>query len=352
MADRWQPAELEAFATALFAAAGFDQEKAAVTARLLVAADTMGHTTHGLQLAGPYLDDARNRRIPVTGEPEVVAQTPATLVWDGRYLPGLWLTDKAMGEAIERARKLGVGVVSIRRSHHIGCLATFLERATDQGMMAMVISSDPSVVSVAPFGGTRPVMTPNPMAVGIPTDADPILIDISASITTNGLSARMAAEGRRAPQSWYVDAGGRPTDDPAVVTAKPPGAILPIGGTDHGHKGYGLGLMIEALTQGLSGLGRSGTPVQWGAAVFVQVFDPAAFGGARAFAHELGWLRRSCEGSPPMQGFEKVRLPGDAALARRRKALAQGIELYPGIIERLRREAALLGVPVPAGLAG
>ncbi len=351
MAERWQPQQLEAFASALFTAAGFDAEKAEVTARLLVAADMMGHTTHGLQLAGPYLDDARNRRIPVTGEPEVVMQTPATLVWDGRYLPGLWLTDKAMGEAIDRARKVGVGVVSIRRSHHIGCLAAFLERATSQGLMTMVISSDPSVVSVAPYGGRGPVMTPNPMAIGIPTDGDPILIDISASITTNGLSGRMAAEGRRAPQPWYVDAEGRPTDDPAVITAKPAGAILPIGGTDHGHKGYGLGLMIEALTQGLSGLGRSGTPVQWGAAVFVQVFEPAAFGGTEAFTRELGFLRRSCEGTPPMQGFEKVRLPGDAALARRRKALAEGVELYPGIMQRLRREAEALGVPIPAALA-
>ncbi len=351
MAERWQPEQLEDFATALFAAAGLDAEKAATTARLLVAADLMGHTTHGLQLAGAYLDHARDGRMTVAGEPEVVMQTPATLLWDGRYLPGLWLTDKAMGEAIVRARNVGVGVVSIRRSHHIGCLAVFLERATREGLMAIVASSDPSVMSVAPFGGSRPVMTPNPMAIGIPTDADPILIDISASITTNGLSARMAAEGRRAPQAWYVGSDGRPTDDPAAIATTPPGAILPIGGLDHGHKGYGLGLTIEALTQGLSGLGRSGAPTQWGAAVFVQVLEPAAFGGVDAFAQEIGWLRRSCEATPPMQGVEKVRLPGDAAQARRRKALAAGVELYPGIMARLRRDAEALGVAVPEPLA-
>jgi LDH2 family malate/lactate/ureidoglycolate dehydrogenase len=352
MGERWQPQQLEEFARALFAASGFDDDKAEVTARLLVAADLMGHTTHGLQLAGAYLDHARDGRMPVTGEPEVVMQTPATLLWDGRYLPGLWLTDRAVGEAIARARAVGVGAVSIRRSHHIGCLAVFLERATRQGLMAIVASSDPSVVSVAPYGGRRPVMTPNPMAIGIPTDADPILIDISASITTNGLSNRMAAEGKRAPQAWYVDADGRPTDDPAVINTEPPGAILPIGGTDHGHKGYGLGLTIEALTQGLSGLGRSGSPTQWGAAVYVQVLEPAAFGGVEAFTHELGWLRRSCEGTPPMTGVEKVRLPGDAAQARRRKALAEGVELYPGIMARLRRDAEALGIAVPQPLGG
>ena len=96
---------------------------------------------------------------------------------------------------------------------------------------------------MAPYGGSRPVMTPNPMAIGIPTDGDPILIDISASITTNGLSNRLARRGQAGAAAWYVDADGRPTDDPAVINTNPPGAILPIGGLDHGHKGYGLGLI-------------------------------------------------------------------------------------------------------------
>jgi LDH2 family malate/lactate/ureidoglycolate dehydrogenase len=195
-------------------------------------------------------------------------------------------------------------------------------------------------------------MTPNPVAIGIPTDGAPILIDISASITTNGLSARLAAEGRRAPDAWYLDAAGRPSDDPAVLNGDPAGVILPIGGLDHGHKGYGLGLTIEALTQGLSGFGRADAPTAWGAAVLVQVLDPAAFGGRTAMLRQTGWLRRACETSPPIPGVGAVRLPGDAARARREAALARGLDLYPGIVDRLRLEAGRLGVPMPAPLAG
>jgi L-lactate dehydrogenase len=350
--ERYAHGDLVALAQALFAAVGFDAEKAEATARLLVAADLMGHTTHGLQLAGPYLDAARAGTLRVTGEPERIAETPATSTWDGRSLPGLWLTERAVEAALAKARAVGIGAVAIRRSHHIGCLAVFLERATEAGMMAIVASSDPSVASVTPFGGRRAVMTPNPVAIGIPTDTAPILIDISASITTNGLSARLAAEGRRAPGPWYLDAEGRPTDDPAVLNADPPGVILPIGGLDHGHKGYGLGLVIETLTQGLAGFGRAEAPTGWGASVYVQVLDPAAFGGREAMLRETGWLRRACEATPAMPGVEDVRLPGDAARARRAAALAEGVELYPGIMARLRREAELLGVPVPAPLAG
>jgi LDH2 family malate/lactate/ureidoglycolate dehydrogenase len=345
--ERYAADDLVTFARGLFAAAGFDADKAEATARLLVAADLMGHTTHGLQLAGPYLDAARAGTLRVTGEPEKIAETPAALTWDGRFLPGLWLTERAVETALGKARAVGLGAVAIRQSHHIGCLAVFLERATEAGMMAIVASSDPSVASVTPFGGRRAVMTPNPVAIGIPTDAAPILIDISASITTNGLSARLAAEGRRAPGPWYLDAEGRPTDDPAVLNADPPGVILPIGGLDHGHKGYGLGLTIEALTQGLSGYGRAEAPSDWGASVFVQVLDAAAFGGRDAMLRETGWLRRACEATPAIPGIERVRLPGDAARARRVAALANGIELYPGIMARLRREAETLGVPAP-----
>lgn len=352
MAERFRPEQLEAFTARLFAAVGLDADKAGVTARLLVAADLMGHTTHGLQLAGAYLDAARNGKMAVDGEPATVAETPATLVWDGGYLPGLWLTERAVAKAIGKARTVGSGTVVVRRSHHIGCLATFLETATDQGLMLILASSDPSVASVAPFGGRAPVMTPNPMAVGIPTDGEPILIDISASITTNGLSNRLAAEGRRAPGNWYVDAAGQPTDEPGVINATPAGAILPIGGLDHGHKGYALGLKIEALTQGLSGFGRAEQPSSWGASVFVQAFDPAALGGRDAFQAETGWLRRACAETQPIAGGPPVRLPGDAARARRELARRDGVELYPGIIDRLRREAGALGVPVPPALAG
>src|SRR5262249_53674022 len=149
--------------------------------------------------------------------PEVVSDRPAAVTWDGRSLPGVWLTAKALDLAAERARRYGLAAVAIRRSHHIACLAAYLRPATDQGLMALIASSDPASASVAPYGGRQPVFTPDPLAIGIPTDGDPILIDISASITTNGLTGRLQAEGRRFPGPWALDAEGRPSDDPAVL---------------------------------------------------------------------------------------------------------------------------------------
>lgn len=350
----FRAADLIEYATRLFGAAGCDGDKPAVIAAGLVEADLVGHTTHGLQLAPTYLGDLEAGRMNPRGEPEVVADRGAAVTWDGRRLPGVWLTTKAVDLAVERAPTYGVVTVVVRRSHHIGCLAAFLQRATDRGLMVTIASSDPAAATVAPFGGRKAVYTPDPLAIGIPTDGDPILIDISASITTNGMASRLRREGKRFPGLWAIDSAGRPTDDPEALFTDPPGALLPVGGIDHGHKGYGLALMVEALTQGLGGFGRAEGPTQWGASVFVQVIDPSAFGGADAFRRETGWLADSCRNSPPVPGVDAVRLPGQRGLERKRRALAEGVALHPGIMESLTPYAKKLNVasPQPAARAG
>jgi len=345
---RYRAADLVEYATRLFTAAGCDGDKPATIAAGLVEADLLGHNTHGLALAAAYLRDLANGAMTPRGEPEVVADRGAAITWDGRRLPGVWLAEKAVDLAADRAGTHGIAAVTIRRSHHIGCLAAFLQRVTDRGLMVIVACSDPAVATVAPFGGRKAVLTPDPIAIGIPTDGDPILIDMSASITTNAMSDRLRREGKRFPGPWALDASGRPTDDPGTLFTDPPGTILPTGGTDHGHKGYGLALMIEALTQGLSGFGRADAPKGWGASVFVQAIDPAAFGGTDEFRRQTGWTAAACRNNPPAPGFDAVRLPGQRGLDSKRRALVEGVSLYPGIMQALAPHAERLGVAPPA----
>ncbi|MGE0120002.1 MAG: Ldh family oxidoreductase [Dongiaceae bacterium] len=347
---RYRAADLVAFAAGLFAAAGCDGDKPQVMAELLVEADLMGHTTHGLQLTAPYLGEIEAGGMKTKGEPTVVSDRGAAVTWDGDTLPGVWLTARAIDLGIDRARTHGLCAVAIRRSHHIACLAAFLTRATDRGMMVTIASSDPADASVAPFGGLRAVFTPDPIAVGIPTGGAPILIDMSASITTNGMTNRLRKEGRRYPGSWAMTNRGEPTDDPNALFTDPPGTLLPSGGKDHGHKGYGLALMIEAMTQALSGHGRSDKPTGWGAGVFLQLFDPAAFGGSAAFLREAGWIADTCRSNPPAPGVSAVRLPGEQAQARKRAALKDGVALYPGIMDALRPWAEKMNVAPPKPL--
>ena len=343
---RFDAGELRAFAARVLHTAGMPRDKAAVVAEGLVEADLYGHSTHGLALLADYVEEIESGEMAVDGEPAVLASRGGAACWDARRLPGIWVTARALAEACRRADEFGLGAVAIRRSHHIGCLASFIEAPARRGHLVLVLSSDPSDEHVAPYGGTTAVMTPNPIAAGIPRGGDPILLDISTSITTAGLCARQRARGERLPGPWLMDAKGRPSDDPQVLGEG--GSLLPIGGLDHGHKGFALGLLVEALTQGLSGHGRAEEPTGWGASVLVLGFAPAAFGGSGAFARETDRLANACLASPPPSGAQGVRLPGQLALARKAAALRDGLELFPDIPPALRALGERLGHPPPA----
>ena len=350
MGTRYHPSALAAYATALLRGAGLAGDKAAVLAEVLVEGELLGRVTHGLALLAPYLDELVKGSMALDGEPAVISDRPAVACWDGGRLPGPWLTRLAFDEAAKRARVYGTGTVVIRRSHHIACLAAYLERVTAEGLVALVESSDPSVAGVAPHGGTRAAFTPNPIAIGIPTSGDPILIDVSTSITTLGMARKTQKAGGRMPHAWLIDGAGQPTDDPAALDAEPPGSLMLLGGLEAGHKGFGLAIMVEALTSGLAGHGRADGPGGWGASVFVQVLDPAAFGGLAAFTREIDHFVASCLANPPADAARPVRMPGQASLAGKREALTHGLALPHGVADALRPWAERLGVEQPTAL--
>ena len=347
MSRRHPAPELIEFAFALLVRAGLEADKARATAEVLVEGDLMGHDTHGLALLAAYLGDVEKGKMARTGKPATIADFPSAVTWDGNRLPGPWLVRQALEVALERARQTGTCAVAIRRSHHIGCLAAYLKAPADQGFMVMLTCSDPTVAGVAPHGGRAQVVTPDPIAAAWPTATEPVILDVSMSITTNGLTKRLAAEGGRFPGLWAVDATGAPTDDPARVFGQPPGALLPMGGLDHGHKGFALALLVEALTGGLAGHGRADPAEGWTANVFLQVFDPKLFGGATAFVRQTEHVATACRAVPPRDGFERVRLPGETGLRRRRQQLEQGLALHPNILPSLEPWAAKLAVPMP-----
>ncbi len=341
---RYRPESLVRFAATLLDRAGMERSRADIVAEVLVEGDLLGHSTHGLELLPRYLEEIASGGMCVAGDPEIVSDRGAVAVWAGRKLSGVWLTVAALDEASRRASAYGIGAIAIRQSHHIACLAAYMERIASRGQVAILVCSDPSVATVAPHGGSDGVFSPDPIALGIPTDRDPIIIDMSTSISSMGMANRLARSGERFPGKWALDADGNATDDPAAISTKPAGTLLPTGGVDHGHKGYGLALMVEALSQGLSGGGRSDQPGGWGASVFALVCEPELFAGLAAFNRELGTIAALCRRSRPARGHDAVRLPGERALERKRSAMASGLQLFPGIIERLELSAERLGV--------
>jgi LDH2 family malate/lactate/ureidoglycolate dehydrogenase len=344
----YRAADLLGFARSLLEASGMAADRARIVAETLLEGDLMGHNTHGLQLLSPYLDAIKRKVTRLEGDPETVADRASAITWDGGWLPGPWLVRQALDLAFDRIAQHPVVTVVIRRAGHIGCLAAYPRLATDRGLMLLLTCSDPAVASVAPHGGVEGRYTPNPIAAGWPTDAGPVIIDISASTLTNGAVNRARREGTRLPGPWLIGADGQTSDDPELFGTQPPGAILPLGGIELGHKGFALGLLVEALTSALGGFGRADGDDHWGASVFLQLIDPGAFGGEAPFRREAGWLAASCESAPPRPGGPKVRLPGRRGLALRAEQLREGVRLHPHIMPQLEGWAAQFGIPLLA----
>lgn len=348
---RYPVKDLMQFAQELFVASGLDAEKAKCVAEVLVTGDMVGQRTHGMRLCAPYVDEIEKGRMRASGEPEVVRDSGAVVLWDGHYLPGPWLVSRALATASERVAEYGVVTLVIRRSHHIACLASLVKQATDRGLAAILATSDPSEGFVAPFGGKEALLTPNPIAIAYPGTRLPVWIDVSTSITTVGMTRQKSAANTPFEHRWLIDADGRPTNDPHVLDPGAGGSLLLLGGREYGHKGFGLSLMIEMLTQGLAGFGRQDSEKRWGGNVFLQVIDPGAFAGREAFLRQMDYLTDRCHANAPIDPLNPVRMPGEMAQQRIREAEQYGVTLAPPIVEALTAAAVRLGVSVPAAIA-
>ena len=146
---------------------------------------------------------------------------------------------------------------------------------------------------------------------------------------------------------WLLDGAGVATDDPSALApgASPRGTIMPLGGAEHGHKGFGFGLMVEALALALSGYGRSEPSKRAGGqGVFVQVLNPAFFAGAAAFEGEVAALTSKIRAARPIPGRPAPRLPGTRARAMRTEQQREGLRIEGRTFIQIGHMAAQLGI--------
>ena len=331
------------FCNSIFKKLGMDDEKAKDTSEILVEADMMGHSTHGVRLLPLYIKDIEAGNMKASGSQIILNDTGSCITIDGDNLPGIWLTKQGLKLSSERAKIYGVSTILIKNSHHNGALAAYLLPIVEQGLVPMIKCSVPSAATVAPFGGTKALLTPDPMALAFPTNGEPVIIDISASITTNNMIADKIAKNEVFDFNCLLTKDGIPTNDPKEVFENN-GTVMPLGGLEYGHKGFGLALGIEALSQGLSGSGRSRKLKTMNLSIYIQVIDPNAFAGIDAFKNEMSFLYNQCINNPPIDKNNKVRMPGQNALKSRKKSIENGVYLSKETLKSLEEISKKLDI--------
>lgn len=331
---------------------GADDDEAALFAGCLIRADLRGHPTQGIGLL-PYLSELLAAGSMAFGRPlTIVSETPAITVLDGHNGAGHVVGTRAMDIAIEKARTLGIGFVTVRRGGDYGMASNYALQAVDQGMIGLSMSTGPLLV--APWGGRDARFCTNPIAVAVPAgEREPVVIDMATSASSMGKVVLAARDGRRLDGPEVVDAQGCYTDDPARVIlnvmdreSRMAGALLPAG-----PKGFSMVLMVEMLSALLSGErtwqderpagpdGREAFYSHTFVAISVAHFQPP-----EAFAASADRMIETLTGSRPAEGFAKVRLPGEGAAARERDYRERGVEVREEEWAMVESLAARLGL--------
>ena len=349
---RFNAAELLEFASQVLVRSGATPTIAHTTATYLLEGDLLGFSTHGLKrlyFNAKLLAQGTSRG---DGEIEVVTDRAAIATWDAHFLPGPYVASRAVEEACRKAKVAGTATIVVRRAQHVASLAAYLQIATCQGLLVQLMCSTPAQSSVAPFGARQPIFSPNPIAFGVPTANQPLLLDISLSMTAAGKIRQYWERGEALPWQAIIRSDGQLSDWPADYIEGQGAAILPLGGTDLGYKGSGLCLISELWTMALSNYGRlDGHGDGESNSLFVQVLDPAAFGSATGFTQVTEDLLERVRTSEPIDDKQPVRIPGQRSLQHRAEQLRGGVVLDESIVRRLQRCAERFEVALPPPVA-
>lgn len=329
--------EAVALTTTALVGCGTPPERAALQAAHLVEAELRGHPSHGLRRLAILLERVRAGLIDTQADPVFEWGAGGALRVDGRRGFGPAVAYETIDQLLKRVDTAGIAVGALRRTHHLGMLAPYVERIAQAGCVGIVISSTEGLVH--PWGGSGALLGTNPIAVGIPADGDCVILDMSTGSVSAGKILDHLERGKALPEGWAVDASGRPTQDPRAAVD---GAISPFGGP----KGYALGLSLGAVVGVLSGTGYGPDVVgtldsehETTKGDVIIAIDIRAFGQPAHSAALTDYLQ-SLRASGVDGGV--VGIPGDRSRTHRARALKEGFDVTDEVWQLLTatRDAA------------
>ncbi|MGH2355823.1 MAG: Ldh family oxidoreductase [Chloroflexota bacterium] len=343
--------QLHQLTATILEAAGASGGDAAVVARHMVGANLAGHDSHGVQLLSVYVGRIKAGDIVPGAATQVLDETATTARVDGHWGFGQVVSERAMELAIAKARDANVAAVTVIRQSHVGRLTDYPLMAARAGMIGfMFCDSGRTAKQVAPFGGRAPRLGTNPLCIALPSDlAAPVFLDGATSQAAANKIAIYRKRGQPLPEGWILDAAGHPSTNPEDYDRG--GVLLPYGGMQ-GHKGYGLGFMIEVFTGILTGLGFGVDPAgRHNDGSLMMAINVAAFLPLDRFRAEVTAFAHYVKATPPAPGVAEVLYPGEPEWRTEQARRAHGIPIDEETWDALVRLAADYGVAGPEPLA-
>ena len=299
---------------------GYDHEEARIITDHVLDAALCGYEYSGL---AKLLNIPEHRRFAQPRRPmKILHETEVSALYDGGNNNGMVAMYRAARATIAKAAAHGIAIVGVTDSWMSGRSAYFVEMIARADLVAIHTAS--SGAAVAPYGGSGPVLGTNPIAFALPGADGPLVLDMGTSAFMGTDLALRVRLGTPLPEGVAIDRYGKPTQDAKEARD---GALLPFGG----HKGFGLGLIVQAfgLLGGAATVGDNNDGY-----VFI-AFRPDLLVPLADLKRELAALIARVKAVPPLPGFAEIRIPGEQSAKNRERLLREGLEIDRLVYDRL-----------------
>lgn len=327
--------QLKKFCNDCFMKFGFTEDESNIITDVLLLSDLYGIESHGMQRLARYHKGIEKGLIKVDAKPEVVFETPVSAVIEGNDGMGQLISHKAMNIAIEKAKKSGMAVVTVRNSNHFGIAGYYAKMACDAGLMGLAFTNSEAIM--VPTFGRLAMLGSNPIALAMPAEPYDFFFDASTTVVTRGKLEIYNKLGKPLPEGWALNAQGKGSTDAkdvlANIVAKNGGGIMPLGGETEqsgSHKGYGYGMFCEIFTSILSmGMTSNHTHTngKGGTCHGFIAIDPNIFGDAAAIKEHLSTFLKELRESPKSEGADRIYTHGEKEIFAKADRLKNGIDV-------------------------
>ncbi len=328
--------KLHDFCIKVFQGYGFSEEEAGQITNVLLAADLSGIESHGIQRLIRYHKEITGGLVKMDAKPEVVFETPLSAVIEGNDCMGQTLSVQAMQLAIDKAKKSGFGMVTVRNSNHYGIAGYYTKLAAEQGLIGMCMTNTEAIM--VPTFGRQAMLGTNPIAFAMPAQPTIYSFDAATTVVPRGKLEVYVKRGNGLPVGWALDENGHDSDDADRVLkniiAKTGGGILPLGGSGEmtsGYKGYGFAMLCEIATAILSGGTTSNyiykTPGRANIAHCFIALDHGMFGDKAEIEAAFSKYLQEVRDSAKAEGQDRIFIHGEKEAEARERVLREGVSL-------------------------
>ncbi|MDQ2909284.1 MAG: Ldh family oxidoreductase [Candidatus Eremiobacteraeota bacterium] len=344
--------KLKRFVQTVLTKVGVAAADAATVADVLVAADLRGVESHGVaRLQSYYVSRIRSGKLKPDATVTVARETPTSIVLDADNGLGHPAGKRAMECVIDKARQSGAAFGAVRNSNHYGIAGYYAMLALKADLIG--ISSTNSVRYGAPTYGKTIMLGTNPWAYAIPADREPaFVLDFATTTVPRGKLEVYKRKEKPLAAGWAIDADGNETLSAEEALR---GALLPLGGfgvDGGGHKGYGLGLLVDIMCGVLSG-GAFGNdlplptdgPMPGKISHFFGAISIAGFRDVAAFKSDMDRELRAFKDSQKVPGAERIYVAGEIEYEKTLVNRQNGVPVHVKVWADLEKLASELDIP-------